>query len=53
MPVVKNLLNNGLAEVDDELAGRLVESGGWVLAEHKVRATRKKPVEAAPAASEE
>lgn len=30
MAVIRNLLNNGLAEVDDELAKSLIDSGTWV-----------------------
>lgn len=48
--IVKNSLNNGLAEVDDELGAKLVESGSWTAydgAEAKpVRKTRvRKAVE--------
>ena len=50
MPVIKNLLNNGLAEVDDELAKKLIESGGWAAySAPEAKAVRKprvvKPVE--------
>lgn len=44
MPVIKNLLNNGLAEVDDELAKTLIESGNWVAAEKKAPAKKAAPV---------
>ncbi len=50
MASIKSLLNGGVAEVDDETAARLVESGHWVKADSvtsKTRATRarKAPVE--------
>lgn len=49
MAVVRSLLNGGVAEVDDETAKTLVESGHWVAAEApavKRRTTRAKAVAA-------
>lgn len=40
MAVIRNLLNDGLAEVDDELAKTLVEAGTWVKADAPVRKRR-------------
>lgn len=51
MASIRSLLNGGVAEVDDETAARLIESGHWVQAGSapaKSRATRARkaaPVE--------
>jgi hypothetical protein len=50
MASIRSLLNGGVAEVDDETAVKMIESGHWVKADSvpaKARATRarKAPVE--------
>lgn len=42
--IIKNLLNNGLAEVDDELGKTLIDGGGW----EEAKAARRTRAKAAP-----
>lgn len=50
---IRSALNNGLAEVDDDLGKQLVESGQWVVdggdVPRKARTPRAKVVPAEPA----
>ena len=45
MAVVKHAINDGLAEVSDDEAAKLIESGGWVAVDaptKKTPATRRR-----------
>ena len=45
MAVVKHAINDGLAEVNDDEAAKLIESGGWVAVDaptKKTPATRRR-----------
>jgi hypothetical protein len=45
MAVVKHAINEGLAEVNDDEAAKLIESGGWVAVDaptKKTPATRRR-----------
>lgn len=54
MPIVKSVLNGGVAEVDEATAKVLVESGHWLAEGDAPAAPRKRaPRKAATAASEE
>lgn len=51
--IVKSALNGGLAEVDDELGARLVESGQWLAHGEVVKPARKpRTVKPKPAADD-
>lgn len=52
--IVKNMLNYGLAEVDDELGAKLIASGSWVDYESApARKPRTPRAKVAPAESAE
>lgn len=53
MAVVRSLLNGGVAEVDDETAKTLVESGHWVAGDAPAPKKRTARTKVAPADSEE